>query len=158
MLGTVLTVAVSGSPAQAQITANRYTITIDGFEIATFSELRGIVSEVEPQEYWEVNGDNITLNKLPGKFKPPTITLKRGMKGSLELWTWHEAVRTGNMAAARRSVSLTMFNSEGKPVAKYWLEKAWPSKVELTGLKAGASEALLESVTLSCEYIQRMAP
>jgi phage tail-like protein len=51
-----------------------------------------------------------------------------------------------------------MFNSEGKPVAKYWLEKAWPSKMELAGLKAGASEVLMETVTLTCEYIQRVAP
>ena len=140
------------------ITANRFTITIDGYEIASFQELSGIVAEVEPNEYWEVGENGIQLNKLPGKLKPPTVTLKRGMTGSLEIWAWHEAIRTGAMAAARRSCSLTMFNSEGKPVAKYWLEKAWPSKVELSGLTVGASEALMESVTLTMEYIQRVAP
>lgn len=140
------------------ITANRFSITIDGYEIATFSELSGIIQEVEASEYWETSGDGTAVNKLPGKLKPPTITLKRGMNGSLELWAWHEAVRTGNMAAARRSCSLTMFNSDGKPVAKYWLEKAWPSKIELAGLKAGASEALIETVTLTAEHIQRVAP
>lgn len=61
------------------------------------------------------------------------------------------------MGAGRRSWSLTMFNSEGKPVAKYWLEKAWPSKMGLAGLKAGASEALMEQVTLTAGSIQRSA-
>jgi phage tail-like protein len=140
------------------ITANRFVITIDGYEIATFAELSGIVAEVEPSEYWETSGDQVQVNKLPGKLKPPTITLRRGMTGSLELWSWHEAVRQGTMGAARRSCSLTMINAEGKPVGKYWLEKAWPSKMELAGLKAGASEALMETVTLTCEYIQRVAP
>ena len=51
-----------------------------------------------------------------------------------------------------------MYNAVGKPVGKYWLEQAWLSKMELAGLKAGASEALIETVTLTCEYIQRVAP
>ena len=84
--------------------------------------------------------------------------LPRGMNGSLELWSRYEAVREGTMSAARRSCSLTMFNSEGKPVAKYWLEKAWPSKIDVSGLKAGASDALIETVTLTAEYIQHVAP
>jgi phage tail-like protein len=140
------------------ITANRFSITIDGYEIATFQELSGIVAEVEASDYWETNASNPTVSKLAGKLKPPTVTLKRGMNGSLELWAWHESVRKGTMSAARRSCTLTMFNSEGKPVGRYWLEKAWPSKLEVGGLKAGASEALMETVTLTCEYIQRVAP
>jgi phage tail-like protein len=140
------------------ITANRFSIVIDGYEIAVFSELQGINAEVEPAEYWESSGTNIAVNKLPGKLKPPTITLKRGMTGSLELWSWHESVRQGAMGAARRSCSLIMYSAEGKPVGKYWLEKAWPSKMELAGLKAGATEALIETVTLTCEHIQRVAP
>lgn len=140
------------------ITANRYSITIDGYEIATFQELSGIVAEIEPTDYWQTSGDQVEVNKLPGKLKPPQITLKRGMNGSLELWAWHQAVRQGTMGAARRSCSLTMYNSEGTPVAKYWLEKAWPTKIELAGLKAGAGEALVETVVLTAEYIQRVAP
>jgi hypothetical protein len=30
--------------------------------------------------------------------------------------------------------------------------------MELAGLKAGTGEALIETVTLTCEYIQRVAP
>jgi phage tail-like protein len=140
------------------ITANRFAIVIDGYEIAVFAELSGIIAEVEAPEYWETTGTAVDVNKLPGKLKPPKVTLKRGMNGSLELWSWHEAVRKGTMGAARRSCSLIMYNAEGKPVGKYWLEKAWPSKMELAGLKAGAGEALMETVTLACEYIKRVAP
>jgi phage tail-like protein len=140
------------------ITANRFALTIDGYEIATFQELQGITAEVEPPEYWEPSPTNPTATPLSGKLKPPSVTLKRGMNGSLELWAWHEAVRAGTLGAARRSCTLTMFNADGKPVAKYWLEKAWPNKIDLAGLKAGASEALIETVTLTCEHIRRVAP
>lgn len=162
--GLSLAIALSGGSAQAQIKpkdaimANRYSLTIDGAEIAAFQELSGLVSEVEVQEYGEVGDEGPIFDRLSVKLKPPTITLKRGMNGSLELWAWHEAVRTGNMAVARKSASLIMFNSEGRPVAKYWLENAWPSKLDVAGLKAGASEALIETVTLHCESIQRVSP
>ena len=84
--------------------------------------------------------------------------LKRGKNNSMELWGWHEAVLSGNMAAARKSCSLVMYNVEGKPVARYHLEHAWPSKIEIGALKAGASEVLMETVTMVCEHIQRVAP
>ena len=142
---------------QDVISATRFSITIDGYEIASFSELAGITTEVELAEYVETPTAP-AVSKLPGKVKPPTIVLKRGMNGSLEMWSWHEAVLRGNMSAARRSCSLTMYNAEGKPIARYYLEQAWPSKMELAGLKAGASEALMETVTLTCEHIQRVSP
>ena len=140
------------------ITANRFAIVIDGYEIAVFAELSGIIAEGEQSEYWETSGDAIAVNKLPGGSKPAPVTLKRGMRGSQELWSWHEAARQGTMGAARRSCSIIMYSAEGKPVGKYWLENAWPSQMDLAGLKAGASEALIETVTLTCDYIQRVAP
>jgi hypothetical protein len=51
-----------------------------------------------------------------------------------------------------------MYNTDGKPVARYHLENAWPSKIEVGGLKVGASEVLTESATIVCEHIQRVAP
>ena len=51
-----------------------------------------------------------------------------------------------------------MYNVDGKPVARYHLEHAWPAKIEIGALKAGASEVLMETVTMVCEHIQRVAP
>lgn len=140
------------------ITAARFSVVIDGYEIASFSDLQGITAEVEPVAYLESNDQQVKYNQLPGKLKPPTVTLKRGKNGSMELWAWHESVRKGAMDAARRSCSLIMYNAAGTPVAKYWLEKAWPSKLEISAMKAGASEVMYETVTLVCEHMQRVAP
>ncbi|HKY60353.1 MAG TPA: phage tail protein [Gemmatimonadota bacterium] len=131
-------------------TAARFSITIDGVEIASFSELAGINSRVEPVE----------------------IVFKRGKTRRPEMLAWHEAVREGNMAAARKSASLVMYDYDGKPIARYHLENAWPSKIEIGGLaaqgnvsdfeflKARASrggEVAMETVTMVCESIQRVA-
>ena len=43
------------------------------------------------------------------------------------------------------------------PVARYHLENAWVSKIEIGALKAGASEVLMETVTIACETLQRIA-
>ena len=59
---------------------------------------------------------------------------------------------------ARRSCSLTMFDSAGASVSKYFLQNAWPSKLELSGVKAGSNEVLTETVTLTMESLHRVAP
>jgi phage tail-like protein len=148
---------VAGTPVEA-ITGSRFSITIDGYEIASFSELQGITTAVEIVDFFHSNDKDVMLSKLPGKRQPPTVVLKRGKNNSMELWSWHEAVLNGDMAAARKSCSLVMYNSDGKPVARYHMENAWPAKIEIGALKAGTSEVLMESVTVVCEHIQRVAP
>jgi len=143
---------------QEAITAARFSITIDGYEIASFSELQGITTSVEVVEQVESSDKEVILKKLPGKRNPPTVSLKRGKTRDMELWSWHESVLMGDMLAARRSCSLVMYAADGKPVARYHLEHAWPSKIEIGALKAGASEVLMETVTMVCEHIQRVAP
>ena len=106
----------------------------------------------------ESTDKDVLLKKLPGKRMPPTVVLKRGKNNSMELWTWHESVLMGDMAAARKSCSLVMYTTDGRPVARYHMENAWPSKIEIGGLQAGASEVLMESVTIVCEHIQRVSP
>jgi phage tail-like protein len=140
------------------LTAAKFSLTIDGVEVGQFSELAGINSEVEPVELMETTGDQLFLKKLPGKRKPATVTLKRGMNKDLGVFAWHQSVVEGQVAAARKSCTLTMYASDGTATAKYYLENAWPSKVEISGLKAGASEVLYETVTITMEDIQRVAP
>ncbi len=158
-VGALATTSFGAPQPMDVITADRYVITIDGYEIASFSELSAITTEVQTSEYWETSGDKVQVSKLAGKIKPPTVTLTRGLNSSTELWAWMEAVRQGRTAQARRSCSLTMYNAEGAPVAKFWLEKAWPSKLETKGVDAGdGGQALVETVELTTEYIQRVAP
>jgi T4-like virus tail tube protein gp19 len=73
-----------------------------------------------------------------------TVSLKRGKNQSMELHAWHAS-------AARKSASLVMYATDGTPVARYHLELAWPAKIEIGGLKAGASEVLMafESIETS---------
>jgi phage tail-like protein len=154
----VLAPAGSGqTTTRDAVTAARFVLTTDGYELASFSELQGITSEVTPTEYMSSADKKAVQRKLPGTAKPPTVVLKRGKNGGLELFAWHEAVRNGQ-PGARKSCTLMMYNSAGEPVAKYYLANAWPFKLEISALKAGSNEVLYETVHLTADSIQRLAP
>lgn len=144
--------------AEQPITADRFEVLIDGVPIATFSELQGIRTAIDVVDYMESAEKDMKLMKLPGKRTPPTVQLKRGKTNSMELWAWHEAVMQGNMDLARKSASLVMYDSTGKPVARYYMENAWISQFEVSGMRAGGNQVLTESVTIVCEHLQRVAP
>jgi phage tail-like protein len=157
-LGIVLVDGRGAVRAQPDpVTAARFSLTIDGSEIASFSELGGITSEIETAERIASSSKDVSYKKLPGKNKPPTVTLKRGHTQSAELWAWHEAART-NTSSAVKNASLIMFDVLGQPVARYHLVNAWPSKVEVSTLQAGESQILYEELTLTCDHVQRVAP
>ena len=138
------------------LTAARFELTVDGHSLAVFSELVGISSSVDIEHIRLDTNRKHKLKKLPGKRTPPTVTLKRGMTRNIELAAWHELVILGDVAA-RKNVTLTMYDVTGDPVVRYHLTNAWPSKLEIGALKAGASSVLLETVTLVAEFIQRVS-
>ena len=63
------------------------------------------------------------------------------MTRNIELSAWHELAIQGDVAA-RKNVTLTMYDVTGDPVVRYHLTNAWPSKLEIGALKSGASSAL----------------
>ena len=143
-------------PGGEPLTAARFELTIDGHSLAVFSELVVISSAVDIEDVRLGTNRKHKLKKLPGKRTPPTVTLKRGMTKNIELAAWHELVVRGDVAA-RKNVTLTMYDVTGDPVVRYHLTNAWPSKLEIGALKAGASSALTETVTLVAEFIQRVS-
>jgi phage tail-like protein len=138
--------AAPAAVAQERITAARFSLTVDGYEIAAFSELAGITTEVEPVDF----------SRRPARARA-VVQLSRLLSGDQSLAAWHEAVLLGDIAAARRTLQLVAYNSAGRPVLRYHLEHAWPSQLEISKFKAGASEPLMETVTIVCERIQRVS-
>ncbi|OLR92401.1 phage tail protein [Actinokineospora bangkokensis] len=135
------------------VNAARFVVQFDlgGGEI-TFSEMTGITSEVEVSEYMSSGTLGVTMSKQFGKTKPATVVLKRGVDQDYALWTWHQEVLAGQ-PSARRGCSLLLQDTVGVNKQVYRLTNAWPSKLEIGGLKAGGSEAVIATVTLTCEQI-----
>ena len=146
------------SPSQV-VSAAHFVIKVEEQEVASFSELSGINSEVEPQEYISSDSDgNVLHTKQFGKVKPPKVTLKRALDGSKAIWAWHEMVMNGDVTAittCHLKLLSQAADSGGEPKIKitYVLENAWPSKVDIAGMKAGASDIIMETVEIVCDSI-----
>ncbi|MFF8831231.1 phage tail protein [Streptomyces sp. NPDC015131] len=143
--------------APQAITAARFVVSFDQSAPSYFSELSGITSEVEPTEYIASHSRSgrVVHTKQFGKTKPPTVTLKRGVDGTGFLFAWHAMVREGN-PAAKMTGTLELQDAAGATQMTYRLFNAWPSKVEVGNLKAGASEIVLETVTFTCEEVKAL--
>jgi phage tail-like protein len=134
-----------------------FSVEIDNTEIAQFSELTGITSEITVIDLKENGFDGKPLiKKLPGDRKPPTITLKRAKSASMDLWNWHYAMYQGKVSEARRNGSVVLYDFEYGEVARYNFTNGWVSKIEMGAAKAGANEILTESCTIVVEELMRV--
>ena len=133
-----------------------FAIEIDSIEIAQFTEISGLVSELDVIELKENTRDGkLVIHKSPGAVKPPTITLKRAKNSSKALWDWHEAMLQGKVSESRKNGSVILKSYDGTEVARYNFTNAWVSKVSTGTLKAGANEVLMEEASLVCESFVR---
>jgi phage tail-like protein len=140
---------------QDAVVASRFQLVLDGTNFAGFTELSGISSGLEVVDFMESTETGVVIKKLPGKVTLPTIVLKRRMTVNPELFAWHTLAVKGKLPEARKTGTLSVMNSEGKEVAKFQILDAWPSKIEIGAMRAGASEILFETVTIVCESIER---
>ena len=121
------------APALAQddspIRASRFGISVDGVQIAIFAQL---FSEAD----------------LATGAGGQAITLAGGRTQGIEMAAWHELVILGDVAAARKSATITMYSPSGSPIKRYHLENAWPSKISLDSTERGQ----IRTATVMLQY------
>lgn len=142
--------------AQEALVASRFALVEQGIEIASFTELEALVSELETIEFETADESGPVFGRDSARILPQTLTLKRPMDKSINLWTWHHVARYGGSSAAARNVTMIVYPKDGKPVAQYELIGAWPLKIELRpapDLPGG----LIEAVTFMTDSLQRLA-
>ena len=132
-----------------------FAVEIDGVELAQFSELSGITSEIDVIELKENTKDGKPLiKKLPGARKFGDITLKRGKTDSADFWKWIKEVQDGKIDTARRNASVVLYDYERGEKARFNIHNAWPSKVSIGSLQAGGSEIVIEECTIVHEGLE----
>jgi hypothetical protein len=101
----------------------------------------------------EVNGANAGFfNEL--HIGASGIALTHGTSVSTELPSWRQTVLDGNHAASQRSATVIASNTDGKPVARYNLEHAWPSRLD-TNADAAKNEVSIETLELQADMSPR---
>ena len=139
------------------IAASRFGISIDGVQVASFSELQGITTDVDVVEHFESTSEGVRVMRVPGTVRASNrVTFKMAMSTNLEMNAWLEAAQAGRMAEARKSCSLVAYNATNEPVMRFYLVNTWPMSCKLTPLRAGSTEVLQQEWTLTYEAIQRV--
>jgi phage tail-like protein len=136
-------------PDESPITAARFGITLDGVQIAQFSELLKLAGA--STEFVESGQDALLLDALVARRTPPEITLRRSRGSDMTLLSWHHS-------KVRKTCRLAIHNTTGTPVATYSLTQCWPKTLEFGGFKAGGRTQTMETVTIVAERIQRVSP
>jgi len=86
------------------------TGSTDGPE-AGFQEVSGIGMEVTVSEYRNGNEKENSVRKITGLNKSTDVTMKRGVIGSLNLYSWLNQIRNGDQSAYR-TVLIHMQNED----------------------------------------------
>lgn len=133
------------------IVSTYYSLEATPMMSGFFTEVKGLGSENVIVEHTVVDrtGQQV-VQKLPGTLKYFNVVLQRGLTADLTASDWRKLVEDGRITEARVNGSITMFNQEGRPVAVWEIQNAWPSSLSAPG------ENGQETLTLVCDSIERV--
>lgn len=125
----------------------------DGPE-AGFQEVSGIGMEVTVAEYRNGNEKENSVRKITGLNKATDVTLKRGVIGSLNLYSWLDQIRNGDQGAYR-NVVIQLQNEDHTAVVQEWkLLRARIIKHTSGPLNAKGTDVAMEELVLAYERLE----
>jgi phage tail-like protein len=125
----------------------------DGPE-AGFQEVSGIGMEVTVSEYRNGNERENSVRKITGLNKVADVTLKRGVIGSLNLYSWLNDIRNGNQNALR-TVTIQLQNEDHSAVVQTWkLIRARITKHTSGPFNAKGTDVAMEEMVLAYERLE----
>lgn len=122
----------------------------------SFSDCTGLEATMEPKVIKE-GGHNYGVAQRSGPVTFATVVLKRGMTKARDLYKWFEMVGNGGYAY-RLAATITLFDTSGKGVLAWKLEKALPVKFKAADLNAKATEVAIEELHLAHEGLSLLKP
>ena len=121
---------------------------------AGFQECSQIGMSVDVIEYRNGNEKENGVRKLTGLARYPDVTLRRGIIGSLDLYTWLDEIRNGDETAFR-TVTIALMTEDHSAPAQVWkLLRARIVRHMSGPFHAQHSEVALEELTLAYERLQ----
>jgi len=123
-----------------------FAVEIEGLVVGGFSEVSGLQTEIEVQDYRE-GGVNQYVHRRAGPTKYPSLVLKKGVTDVRTMWNWYYSVAQGIIQ--RKNLSVLLLDSTGQEKLRWNFEQAYPVKWVGPDLKGTSSEVAVESVELA---------
>lgn len=151
--------AVQGAPRKFD-KKFKFVVEIDGFAVAKFTKAGPLEIEVAVVEQHE--GGALVPEKEPGRVKVADVVLERGATDDEDMWNWFQLV--ANIAANsgvvtpnyKKNVDIVQQDRDGTTLKRWRLFDAWPSKFKGGDWDNDADENVIESMTLTYKYPDRV--
>lgn len=134
----------------------RFRVELGDIAVASFSEATVPDSTTESTDYRE-GTDPTHQRKLSGLTKYGSVTLKKGLTDSLDIYNWKKQVEETGALGARKDISLILIDEEGNDKARWNIVEAWPTKYDPSDFSAKGNEVLIETLELVHEGITRVS-
>jgi phage tail-like protein len=130
-----------------------FRVEIEGLDCGGFRSVQGLEVSVDAIEYHV--GDQRMPMKRPGRPKVGNIVLEKGYINTDVLWRWCEEVMNGKVSRKSGSIVLMDDGAMGE-LTRYNFFNAWPTKWSGFKLEGKGNEAMVETLELAVERIQRI--
>lgn len=131
-----------------------YRVTIGGNTLG-FSEVSGLSVEFEPVHYQHGLSFAMGSKIIPGKQKPVTLTLKKGiMKGKDFLSKWLQDTYADPFKDTTQNILIDLCDQAGLPMVRWSVLGAMPVKLNVPGFNADSNEVAVETLELVAHDIQ----
>lgn len=159
--GATEVLETSGSSARGlldPLRGFRFTADFYGLGTSSFKTVSGGFSiDVNESEYREGGFASLTTRKVPGLVSYNDMTLEKGMYQSPLLYEWFCQFLCGETVDPVQTATITVYDNQGAPTARWELYNAWPKSYSSGDLSADDSSILVESLTIAHEGIQRVS-
>jgi phage tail-like protein len=130
-------------PDQDSAVGHSFGLELDGVDIRLL-EVQNLVLSIFGIE----SGEDAT-SRQAGR----AVTLVRPLVRGSTFAEWAHQAKTQGMAAGR-SATLVVFATDGSPVARYHLENAWPSRLEIGSFTSGDDTLVVERLTVTYDDVE----
>jgi len=127
-----------------------FSFEIDGTALGFFTSCSGLSSEVDVIEQTQitVTGKKITT-KQPGPSRTYSeVVLKRGFTKDRAINDWFDETVDAAVKVTRKTGSIVILSREFKELARFNLDRCFPSKLTVSDLNAASGEAMVEELTI----------
>jgi len=138
----------------------KFIVEIDGVSYAGFQTCSELSVEVAKVEQWE--GGSLIPDKSPGRLTFSDITLERGATDDQDLFLWMRDVASAAANAGlvdpryKKNADIVQQDRDGSTLMRWRCKQAWPTKFMAGEWDNGTDENVIESVTLTYDYFERV--
>lgn len=116
-------------------------------EVMSFQEVSGLDVQSEEIKYRKGDSPVFSPVKMPGLKKYSNITMKKGIFAKdNKFWDWFNQIKMNTIT--RKTVTISLLDEAGAPTMVWTLDKAWPTKITGTDMKAEGNEVAVESIEI----------